>query len=308
MSRFLFYSDLQLSGKRPRHRVDDYPAALLKKLAEAYQIALDEGCDFVVCGGDFFNRYRMFSYDLINDMVDIVGGSPLKTYMAIGQHDIHGYNPSSYRSSTHSFVTRYCPQMEVLWEPVDLGDLTLEAAHVWADWPEVLKRTPSRKKKSVLVAHLPLYRGHVPFDVIDVDQAYGCPFDLVVSGDIHAGYDTVEVDGTTFCNPGAMARQTVREVDRIVQVAVIDCVPRKPIEVRIIPLQSAQGGEAVFSEDALEQSEDAIELDVSDFVEDMLELEAESVDVFELIQKVAAKVGLDSEVLEYILSKRPKGE
>jgi len=60
--RIVFYTDVQLSGQTPLHRVDDYQGALVAKLNEVYSEARRRNADFVVCGGDLFNTtdYKAF--------------------------------------------------------------------------------------------------------------------------------------------------------------------------------------------------------------------------------------------------------
>jgi hypothetical protein len=48
---------------------------------------------------------------------------------------------------------------------------------------------------------------------------------LVVSGDLHAGIPMQRVEDSWYCNPGALARVSIADYDRIPQVAIIDMEP-----------------------------------------------------------------------------------
>jgi len=160
---------------------------------------------------------------------------------------------------------------------------------------------------NVLVAHQSLTNKRKFFDVESTaDYGVGCPYDLVLSGHMHDGYDTHVVDGTTFCNPGAMSRGAMDEIDRMPAVAVIDVWPNNAgaLAVELVPLTSAKPGSEVFGQDVAEVVRDMSEFDTTAFVRGMDEIEAESVDVHEMVQKVGQEEGIPKPVLEYIDSKR----
>jgi len=304
--RFLFYTDLHLSGMAPRHRVDDYTEALLAKLVETYRIAEDRGCDFLVCGGDFFDFYKVYSYDMIGRAMDVICQSPLETFLAIGQHDIYGYNPKTFKLSTLNFVVRNCARLHVMWEPVTIGEVTIYPSHVWDDVRQPPAFSPVKGHCNILVAHHLLSRRSAPYEVVLTSSLVPSPYDLVLSGDLHSGFETHEIDGTTFCNPGSLARRTVSEVGRWPQVAVID-VEGNEVSVDIKRLSCPKDGLEVFGETLAEAARDEARLelfDASSFVDGVERFESESVDIFELVLKVGGQKHLSPEVLNYILSKK----
>lgn len=304
MIRFAFFTDIHLSGIAPRHRVDDYPQTLLNKLRETYETAESESCDFVAFGGDFFNSHRIFSYDVISDAMDIICDSKLKTYACIGEHDLFGHSPNTYPSSTLAFFVRRCPNMQIVHEPVDLGEAVLHAKHEWENIEEAMKRRVDKSKLNVLICHELITNQKPAFEVISTSSLKPCPYDLVVSGDLHDGYESHEVDGVWFCNPGSLARRATNDSYRWPQIAIID------IEKGVVPaiiekkLVCAKSGDEVFGESLAEVARAAEEFDGDAFATGMLEFEAESVDVHELIQKVGRSKGLRIEVLDYLATKK----
>jgi DNA repair exonuclease SbcCD nuclease subunit len=302
MSRFVFFTDSQLSARCPVHRIDNYAESLLNKLREVYEIANAQKAGFVVCGGDFFNSHSIFSFHLINEIIDILSGSGLPTFSILGQHDIFGYNAETFKSSTLAFVERHCSSLNVIRAPVDMNDVVLYPCHCYDDFAECLKQPVTKKKKSILIAHKLISKKSQPFDIIltsDLDTN----FDLVLSGDLHSGFAPHKVGKTLFCNPGAISRQAIDEVERIVKIALIDVALGKNIEIEEITLNSVRPAREVFGKTTLESVRQKA-LDTTAFVQGIEELESKAVDIFDFIEKVGKKQKVRSEILKYIASKR----
>lgn len=302
----LFYTDCHISGKTPRHRIDNYQESIVNKIRETYEIADSTGCSFVGFGGDFFNTHRIFSYELISDIMDIICKSKIKTYMCLGEHDLYGHSPTTYKSSTLAFFVRHCSNVEILWEPKDLGEIVLYGKHEFQTMDEAMSVKVDKRKYSILLCHELLSATKHPFDIIDVHTLTGCPYDLVLSGDLHCGYNITEVDGTIFANPGSLARQTTADAGRMPQVVLFDIdVKTGKTEVEYRKLKCAQPGEEVFGEDLVDLlREEKNGVSTSAFAEGLLELEAESADVYELIAKAGAAAKLEKQVVDYLASKR----
>lgn len=302
--KFLFYSDLHLCGIPPRHRVDDFPQALISKLAEVYALADSNGCEFVAFGGDFFNSQRIFNYDVIFDALNIVRDSSLVTYACIGEHDLYGHNPDTYQSSTLAFFVKLCPNMVIMTDPLDIGPAILYAKHEWENVYDAMKVEVDPQRLNILICHELITNERAMFDVIDTETLNLCPYDLVVSGDLHDGYQPHEVNGVWFCNPGSIARRAINEINRWPTVAIIEIEKGNIPIIDLVRLTSARPGSEVFGESIAEIARQPSDFDGDAFTEEMLEFEAESVDIHELIQKVGAKKGIRKEVLEYLDTKR----
>jgi len=90
-----------------------------------------------------------------------------------------------------------------------------------------------------------------------------------------------------------------------VKVGIVESSLGKPVAVEEIELESAQPGcdvlKASFAEGIREH---ARMTDPSAFFDKILQMEAESVDVFDLVRRVGDQQGVRKEVMDYILSKR----
>lgn len=303
MTRFAFFTDSHLAGENPRHRIDDFPRAIVEKQREIYSVAESEGCEFVAFGGDWFNYYRIFNYEVIADSMDIVCGSKLQTYLVVGEHDIYGHNMDTYPSSTLAFFIRRCGRMTVLWEPTEVGGVVLHGKHEPDKMPDVLAVAKDLSKVNILVCHELITCNDAPFEMIKTNTLRNTGFDLVVSGDLHDGYPTHQVDGTWFCNPGSLARRATNDAYRWPQFAIVDIEKGQPPKIDIRRLKCAKPGSEVFGESIAEVAKQG-DADASVFAQELLQFEAESTDVHDLVQKAGNKAGLREEVLKYLASKR----
>ena len=313
MSKILVYTDLHLSAKRPSHRIDDYPTSILTKLNEVYEIARDQSVDAVIFGGDFYNSHRIYAYDAINAAMQTskdvfpkieTGGVP--TYMIVGQHDLVGYNKESYDTSTLCFMVKHSPVMHTMWEPVELDDVVLYPCHCFDSFEEHIKKTPTRKKKSILVAHHLITAKPAPFPTFVLDDFLPCKYSAVIFGDYHAGMSPYrDSNGTLVWSPGSIARQAINETERKVKVGILTIERGKDIEVEEIQLQTARPSDEVFSMAMIEHiREHSKMVDTNGFVESIRELEASSTDIYDLIEKAGNQKGIRPEVLNWILAKR----
>lgn len=307
--KFLFYTDCHLSGMTPRHRTDDYQNTLASKIEEVYSTARNEKADFVVCGGDMFNSHRIFSYELLSRVMDAICDSGLDTWSAVGQHDLTGYNPDTFPSSTLAFISNRCNRFRILWEPQVVGEVALYASNVWEDPLAAGDFKLDGNKFNVLVAHHLLTNKKAMFEVVNTEEYWrslkekGVEFDLVLSGDLHDGYDVHQCGKTWFCNPGSMARQAISDSRRMPKFAVVDCEPGQIPVIDVRVFRCAKRGEEVFGESIVEVVREGVKFDPTVFVQEIESFEAESADVHELIQKAGKSKGVSSKVLGYLARK-----
>lgn len=306
MFKFLFYTDLHLHAKQPRHRADIYSVSVLKKLEEIYEIARREAVDFVVFGGDFYHTWRIFSYDIINAAMEIMCNEGIPTLGIVGQHDVYGYNRETYLKSTLCFQEKHCPSFRTLWEPEDMGEVVLYPVHCLDDFEKCFSFDVTRKKKSVLLVHKLLCNSHQPFDVYRTSD-YEWPYSLVLSGDLHSGFPVHWVGKTILANPGSIGRPNRKDMQRMPKVLIIEGHPKKEIYIREILLKNAQPFDTIFKAGVLDEfGEGALSgtIDTSKFVSSVEGIQNEPADIFELIEQRGQQGAVSKEVLDYLLSKR----
>ena len=301
----LFYTDAHLSGQTPRHRVDNYQETVAMKLRELYEVAERQGCDFVCFGGDFFHTHRIFSYEVISSAMDVLCKSKLKTYMCLGEHDLYAHNPKSFPTSTLAFMLRHCGNVEILWEPKEVSGVVLYAKHEWETMDAAMAVKVNNKKPSILLCHELLCNKKMPFDIINVNDLTNCPYDVVLSGDLHDGFGVTKVGKTTFANPGSLVRRTTADAGRWPQAAIVE-YNGVGFDVNYYRLACPKPSGEVFGETLAEVMKDSVTSvqASSAFADGLLELEAESSDVHELIAKAGVQAGLSQDVLKYLATKK----
>jgi hypothetical protein len=225
--------------------------------------------------------------------------------MVVGEHDLYGHSLETYASSTLAFFVKRCRNVGVLWEPLDFGEVVLYGKHEPDKMDAAMATQVDGSKVNVLVCHELLTPDKNPYDVVDTNSLRNCPFDVVVSGDLHCGFDTHRVDDTWFCNPGSLTRRTTADADRWPQVAILDVEKGKEPLVELRRLACGRPGHEVFGESLAEAARMQTEaFDADEFTKKMLEFESESTDIHELVQKAGEKAGIRKEVLEYLARKR----
>lgn len=302
MSKFIFYTDFHLTNKRPVNRNDDFSNNQLAKLKEIYDTAVAQKADFVLFGGDFFNKHRIFSYDLIHEALKIICGSGLITYAVQGQHDLVGYNRESYASSTLAFLENYSRgAFETLWKPILLGDFNIHPCHWFDDFDLCLKTETERGLNSVLLAHKSITMKKHPFETI-LTKNIKSEFELILNGDIHSGHALHKIGKTQFYNPGSISRMSIKDKPRKPKIALIES--GSEIRLTEIALQNVQAD--VFNFNILEELPEISEQPTAGgdkFFEEIMELEKSATDLGDLIHKFGKQKDVSVKILDYISSK-----
>lgn len=309
--KILFYTDAHNSGVSPKNRNDDFPNAIVNKIADCYALAKEERCDFVIFGGDMCNTHKIFSFDIIGKLIDIIHNSGTTTYAAIGQHDLDSYNPNSYSKSTLGFIERISKGMfKSIGRNVVVGDVCIWASHVWEDPFDANKFDTEPYTYNILVAHhLLTNRKDLKFNVINTGE-FASPqkFDLVLSGDLHEGYEIHKIGKTTFCNPGSLARRATSDSYRMPRVAIVEISDGKT-EISYVNLKSGRIGSEVFNLDVIEEKKAMKERTVAEvsamkFSTLVKEFESVSENIHDIVRKVGLSMGTDPKILAYLDRKR----
>jgi DNA repair exonuclease SbcCD nuclease subunit len=308
LTRFVFFTDLHLAAQPPLRRADDFAASMLKKLSETLDIAKEVGADALLFGGDWYNRHRIYAYSVIGECMRLIDAAGIPIYGIIGQHDLIGYNAETYATSVLAFQEMFTDYYSTIQEPVEFEDAVVYPCHVFDDLNEVMAQRVTKKKKAIVLVHKLLSEKDHAFDIIRTKSLDPCPYNLVLSGDLHIGYPIHKVGDTVFANPGAMARLTIADVDRKPKVLVIECQVGKDIEVREVPLQSVLPCDEAFTEFLADEVKTKPEVDATKFVKEMRNLEQHAMDVFDLLMQAGRKKGVRKEVLDYIFGLKDEDE
>ncbi len=85
--KLLYLTDTHIRGTSPKNRLDDYYESLKEKLKEISNIIREEKVDYVLHGGDLFDRPDV-SVSIVSDFAKIFQDFGVPIYIISGNHDI----------------------------------------------------------------------------------------------------------------------------------------------------------------------------------------------------------------------------
>lgn len=298
-SRGLFVTDIHARGdEKVSLRNDDFLQAVVVKLREAMNIAKDRGLDYVVIGGDLFDRWdpaASVQNALINVfMYDDDGEEwPFKKYVVVGNHDLYGYVWEKF----HQAAIKNMIDAKVLTKLDEDRELGLYGGHFES---EVKEGTYSSDMPVWFVHHFIMPHAFVgPHYLIDKMQVSPQTM-AVISGHYHPGYPiTKRADGVIFANPGSLARNSISDMKHVVSVALIE-LDGEELSVEYLPLKSAVPYEEIF--DLADQKvEEHVPIDVESFmvvIDSARQMIKEGSDSLDLLSHIAAESDVSPDILE----------
>ena len=295
--KFGFLTDTHFSVIRNAFRTDNYHDSVLSKFRQCYKWFADNGVEFVVHGGDVFDKYRSYSFPMISEIRDVIVNSGLTTYFIWGQHDLRGYNRDSSDGSNLAFLRDICDgKLTEVTDALELENCRLVASHVDMEPIQRLEGIEKSDKPVIVIVHALLYDRGSNFGTIDVHQIRTAA-DVVLSGDLHCGYPQTRVNNTVFYNPGSLAR-TSRE-ERLPKCCIVELSDGDVAIQEFLP----ECEQFPFPEKEEEIKVDEKKQDSEEYIEAFEKFKSETKDIFERLEKVGNEFGVDKKILEYIKSK-----
>jgi len=208
--RFTNISDLHLSDKRPKYRIDpDYLDTCYSKLEKILDHCVNTGCKVLVIGGDIFD-YPTVPRHVVTDIQYILTQYGIRVLVIPGQHDLRYHAKGIKNTPLGNIVSSGL--MELL-----LPDkaITIEGVRfIGQGWEEKVSCSGD-----VLVTHQmvtkkgPLWPGQSDFisapGILNQHKEFQC----VLSGDNHKPHYFVSKDGRLQINGGAIMRSSKDQVD-----------------------------------------------------------------------------------------------
>lgn len=255
--RLLFWTDPHLDEKPPLARSDSYCEDIFRKMEELAEIA--RTVDVSLLGGDLFHRTRpsAVSHRLVRRLIEFLRHWPTDLYAIAGNHDLPADGMDGIQRTPLGVVLEALKDgpVQLLDEPASFTDpaLTIWPVH----WQHDIDSRPdlySVTKLSgtdflVLVSHGMVMPpgGGWPFPAVGMDQIE-TEADVVLLGHMHWMTGAMEVNGTLFVGPGAIARtaRSESELRRTVHAAVLELEKGKKPQVEFVPLKSMRPASEVF--------------------------------------------------------------
>lgn len=264
--RILYFTDTHIRGNNPKNRKDDFVKTLEDKLIEIVQLISDNNIDYVIHGGDLFDRPDI-SVSIVSRFARILKEIKVPFYIVSGNHDVFGHNPLTVGRTMLGLLNdldfiNIIKEKEKIILTKDNIKLQLTGQ------PYVYDIDNSMNKDGYIVNEIEdgvNYSIHVVHGMLlDKPFVKGIPYTLLediketkanitLSGHYHAGFKTTIIDDKYFINPGSIVRITnsLREIERIPQVVVLSLTDK--IGIEYIPLKCAQQGDLVLDRSEIEK-------------------------------------------------------
>lgn len=316
MAKFIVVGDLHLKGTNPRNRIGSYKQAAFDKLREVFSLAKEHAASAIIQTGDVLDSPEV-SNGVLLEYMSLLQESPCQIITCSGNHDVYGYNLESLERASLHILELLVPRLSVNKEwffPKGTGvNVTFQPytgrvdVEGWGYSPAEVQQhfTNIHVVHGMLLDHVP------PFDKYSLLKDVKTNADIVITGHDHTGYGIFKrADGVTFINPGALLRSSasISEIERPIQVALIDVRGPKDYSVKMLPITCAKPGNEVLDRSRIEADQkrayamesfaaliqaetgERVLLDISSIVEQIAAIDKYSADVVRVtLERIAAE-------------------
>lgn len=307
--KILYFADSHIRGTNPKNRMDDFGQTLENKLNELVEIVESQKIDYVIHGGDLFDRPDI-SISVASRYSKILKSIQVPIYIVSGNHDIFGHNPLTVNRTVLGllneldFLTIISEGQKIILEENGLKVQLTGQPYTFDIDTDITRKGYILKERdedigiAIHIVHgmlldKPFVKG-IPFTLLE--DIKDTKADITLSGHYHSGFNTTEIEGKYFINPGALVRITnsLREIDRKPQVVILDI--GESIKIEYLKLQSALDGDLVLDRSQVEKhvfkSERLYEFKQT--VDSALDFE--KMDINDVLIEVSFAEGLSNEV------------
>lgn len=312
--KLLFFTDTHLRSTNPKNRKDDFAKTLEDKLIEITQMINQYNIDYVIHGGDLFDRPDT-SISTVTRYANIIKKIEKPIYIISGNHDIFGLNPATLdrtmlgllgnlnflniiRNNDKIVLEKDGLKVQLTGRPYTY-DIDSDSSNY------ILNSLDSDCKYSINIVHgmlldKPFVTG-VPYTLID--DIITTKADITLSGHYHAGYGIIFKNDKYFVNPGSLVRITnsLKEIDRIPKVAIITL--EETISIELISLKAAKFGLEVLDRSELEKNTFRNErlIEFKQTIDATLNFD--KVDINDILVEVAMSENVDDSIKEEALKR-----
>lgn len=215
--KLLYFTDTHIRGTNPKNRLDNFYQTLKNKFHEVIEIAKYENVDYILHGGDLFDRPDP-SVSIVSDFAKIFNEFRVPIYIVSGNHDIFGHNPSTLDRTMLGLlcnlgILNLVNDRKIILEK-DIKVQLTAAPYVYSmDSKENIKNYIVKEKDKTCKYAIHLTHGFLidkPFlkevsHTLISDIKDTCA-DITFGAHYHYGFTTQVIDGKYFINPGALVR------------------------------------------------------------------------------------------------------
>ncbi len=312
--KLLYLTDTHIRGTSPKNRLDDYYESLKEKLKEISNIIREEKVDYVLHGGDLFDRPDV-SVSIVSDFAKIFQDFGVPIYIISGNHDIFGHNPDTLDRTMLGLLCNLGIMNLVNYKKIILEkDIRVQLTGS----PYIYSMDEASNKKNYIINEVDescKYAIHMTHGfLIDkpflkevphtlIDDIRDTKADITLAGHYHFGFKTVELDNKYFVNPGALMRisNSKIEIKRKPKVNIITLGNEIKIEDRF--LKCAKAGEVVLDRSEMERHKFK-GIKMAEFKESIdASANYKSLDIFDLLLKISKSEKISEDVKKEALKR-----
>lgn len=312
--KLLFLTDTHIRGTTPKNRKDNLVETLEKKLMEIINIIQEYDIDYVLHGGDLFDRPDI-SVSIVSNFAAILNKFNVPIYIVSGNHDIYGHNPDTINRTMLGLLDALNVVTIVNRdEPIYLSKNGIKVQLTGQSYTYniddranldnyMVSNIPKDVDYAIHMVHgmllnKPFIKG-IPYTLID--DIKETKAHITLAGHYHSGFGVVEIDGRYFVNPGSLVRITnsLSEIERTPKVALINL--DDTIEIKLLELKIAEKGNKILDRQEIEnhvfKSERLFEFKQS--IDSVIDFE--KLEINEILLEVSNAEGVSEEVKEEAL-------
>ena len=305
--KILFFTDTHVRKTAPKNRLDNYYESIMIKLNEVIEYANDNDVDYIIHGGDLFERPDV-SVATVSEVAQIFMKSAVPIYVLSGNHDIYGYNQDTLNRTMLGLlinlnILKLIPEEGLVLskDGIDLCLIGKSFKHDMDLSPKnyIINRDDYPKADFyITIAHGFLtdkpFLKTVPH--ILIDDVLSTEADITLTGHYHTGYDIKYINNKYFANPGSMARvsNSIIEMKRIPSFILIDF--KNGIDIKKIPLKTAKSGEEVLDREFIQTNRYKTER-MHEFIETIdSSMNLDKFNLYDLITEITNSENFDEKV------------
>ena len=243
MAIFGYFTDLHITARTPETRTDDYTEAIFEKFFKAIDIFENNGCQNVLCGGDFFDTEKE-PYWITNKLVEYFNNKMWARknwfYSVAGQHDEINHTLKLENTPYQNLVVSGCI-IHLGKTPVKFGDEDEEIYVYGSSWGEKVPRILNPDATNILVTHDLLVKEKIwegqENVKYGVDFLKENKFDFILCGDNHKPF-TEHYRGRLLLMGGSLGRLKSDQQDYQPHVYIIDTDKPGDFEKIKVPLKN----------------------------------------------------------------------
>lgn len=311
--KLLFFTDTHIKGTTPKNRKDNFYETLKKKFQEIIDISKELDVDYILHGGDWFDRPDV-SPSIVREFAMIIRSFGKEVYTVAGNHDIYGHNPGTIGRTmlgileATGVVKLIGDDEEVILKKDGISlQLMGKPYNYDIDGQDFAKYYIVKKSSEVdyainivhgMLLKRPFYEG-IQYTLLD--DIKDTEADITFAGHYHSGFGVKLIKGKYFVNPGSIVRvsNSIGEIERKPKIVYVEL--EDDIEVREIELKSALPGEEVLDREELEKAKDR-SLRIHQFYQGISEsMEYKKIDIASIVEDIASNQDLRKEVKEEAL-------